>query len=128
MDVVDGAERAIHAVHLGNADHGQQHHQAENHGESEHDQAARAAPVSYTHLDVYKRQGLLQARREQHGEIEAGRHAGVQDAIGRADLLAVHAERGGRLGVVQRFGRQRAVNGRYLLPDHVAALLSLIHI
>ncbi|MFY3992407.1 hypothetical protein [Achromobacter ruhlandii] len=78
--------------------------------------------VAFLHQDHGTQPGLLQAGREQHGQIQAGGHAGLQDAVGRADLLAVDAERRGRLGVMQRFGRQRAVDRRHLFPDHVAAL------
>ena len=52
-------------------------------------QGFRSLPVSYTHLDVYKRQEI--SRRKQH-DAESKRHAwrSIQDCAGRIDRDAVN--------------------------------------
>ncbi|SPT39882.1 Uncharacterised protein [Achromobacter denitrificans] len=85
--------------------------------------------VPVLHQDDRAQAGLLQAGREQHRQVQTRCDPCVHDAIRRANLLAVHAERRGRLSVMQRLGGQRAVDGGHLLPHDVAAFgLVAVHL
>ena len=65
---------------------------------------------------------LFEARRKQHRQVQAGRHATVENSLRGPNLLAVRAKRRRRFGVLQTLCCNRAVQRRDLLPDDVATL------
>ena len=62
-DVHGGLSPPVHAADAAGGEHGDPGHVGDNHGSGDSGGAV-PAPVSYTHLDVYKRQNLDAARKQ----------------------------------------------------------------
>ena len=77
--------------------------------------------MAFFHQNDRSQAGLLQARGKQHRQVQAGGNACFQNAVGRADFLAVGAERSRRFDILQIFCRDGAVDAGHLFPHYITA-------
>ena len=77
--------------------------------------------MAFLDQDDRTQAGLLQARGKQHRQVQAGGNACFQNAVGRADFLAVGAERSRRFDILQIFCRDGAVDAGHLFPHYITA-------